>query len=84
MVPELQRDKVTLKMEISHCLHSQIIGRGGRNTQKVNWPQIPKNPMPKLLVIVYTDNARHRLPHPLPGLQQMFGKSRGNATAGQE
>uniref|UniRef100_A0A914BZQ6 SAM domain-containing protein n=1 Tax=Acrobeloides nanus TaxID=290746 RepID=A0A914BZQ6_9BILA len=38
MVRELlkvKKDRVTLKMEICHNSHSHIIGRGGRNTQKV-------------------------------------------------
>uniref|UniRef100_A0A1I7YW11 SAM domain-containing protein n=1 Tax=Steinernema glaseri TaxID=37863 RepID=A0A1I7YW11_9BILA len=32
---KIKRDRVTLKMEIPFCEHSQIIGRGGRNTQDI-------------------------------------------------
>lgn len=31
----VKKEKATLKMEISHCLHSQVIGRAGRNTQQI-------------------------------------------------
>nr|CAD2189342.1 unnamed protein product [Meloidogyne enterolobii] len=31
----VRKEKATLKMEISHCLHSQVIGRAGKNTQQI-------------------------------------------------
>uniref|UniRef100_A0A914KXS3 SAM domain-containing protein n=1 Tax=Meloidogyne incognita TaxID=6306 RepID=A0A914KXS3_MELIC len=31
----VKKEKATLKMEISHCLHSQVIGRAGKNTQQI-------------------------------------------------
>lgn len=31
----LQRDKISLRIEIPHCDHSKIIGRKGKNTQDI-------------------------------------------------
>uniref|UniRef100_A0A183BV56 SAM domain-containing protein n=1 Tax=Globodera pallida TaxID=36090 RepID=A0A183BV56_GLOPA len=31
----VKKERVVLKIEVSHSLHSQIIGRGGRNTQQI-------------------------------------------------
>ncbi|KAI1710523.1 KH domain-containing protein [Ditylenchus destructor] len=35
IITKFKKDRITLKMEISHCEHSFIIGRGGKNTREI-------------------------------------------------